>query len=156
VEDLEAFARLVAALRPWLSQLVVVGGWAHRVHRFHPRANAPAHLSLRTRDADLAFSPDEGLSGDVREALTEAGFTEQQFGDDTPPATHYGLGEEQDGFYAEFLTPLFGSEVKRGKRDATIRTAGITAQKLRYLDLLLLSRGACGLGLGKMYQSRLT
>jgi hypothetical protein len=86
----------------------------------------------------LAFSPDEELSGDVRKALTDAGFTEQQFGDDTPPATHYGLGDEKDGFYAEFLTPLFGSEMKRGKRDATVRTAGITAQKLRYLDLLLL------------------
>jgi hypothetical protein len=86
----------------------------------------------------LAFSPDEELSGDVRKALTDAGFTEQQFGDDTPPATHYGLGDEKDGFYAEFLTPLFGSEMRRGKRDATVRTAGITAQKLRYLDLLLL------------------
>jgi hypothetical protein len=137
VEDLEAFARLITALRPWLRQLVVVGGWAHRLHRFHPRAHAPAHLSPRTRDADLAFS-DEGLIGDVREALTDAGFTEQQFGDDTPPASHYGLGEGQGGFYAEFLTPLFGSEEKRGRRDATVRTAGITAQKLRHLDLLLL------------------
>jgi len=34
VEDFEAFARLVTALRPWLGQLVVVGGWAHRLHRF--------------------------------------------------------------------------------------------------------------------------
>jgi len=33
VEDFEAFARLVTALRPWLGQLVVVGGWAHRLHR---------------------------------------------------------------------------------------------------------------------------
>jgi hypothetical protein len=137
VEDLEAFARLVTALRPWLGQLIVVGGWAHRLHRFHRGANAPAHLPLRTRDTDLAFSPDDEFSGDVRKALTDAGFTEQQFGDDAPPATHYGLGEEHDGFYAEFLTPLFGSEAKRGKRDATVRTAGITAQKLRYLDILL-------------------
>jgi hypothetical protein len=137
VEDLEAFARLVTALRPWLGKLVVVGGWAHRLHRFHPQANVPAHLPVRTRDTDLAFSPDGALAGDVRTALTDAGFTEQLFGDEAPPATHYGLGEEDDGFYAEFLTPLFGSEMKHGKRDATVRTAGITAQKLRYLDLLL-------------------
>jgi plasmid maintenance system killer protein len=31
VDDLEAFARLVTALRPWLGQLVVVGGWAQRL-----------------------------------------------------------------------------------------------------------------------------
>jgi hypothetical protein len=138
VEDMEAFARLVTALRPWLGQLVVVGGWAHRLHRFHRLATPPAHLPLRTRDTDLAFSPDEALAGDLRTALTDAGFIEQLLGDDAPPATHYGLGEEDDGFYAEFLTPLFGSEMKRGKRDATVRTAGITAQKLRYLDVLLL------------------
>lgn len=138
MEDMEAFARLVTALRPWLGQLVVVGGWAHRLHRFHRLATPPAHLPLRTRDTDLAFSPDEALAGDLRTALTDAGFIEQLLGDDAPPATHYGLGEEDDGFYAEFLTPLFGSEMKRGKRDATVRTAGITAQKLRYLDVLLL------------------
>ena len=138
MEDMVAFARLVTALRPWLGRLIVVGGWAHRLHRFHPRANAPAHLPLRTRDTDLAFSPDEALAGDVRTALAEAGFREEPFGDDSPPATHYGLGEEDDGFYAEFLTPLFGSEMKRGKRDTAVRTAGITAQKLRHLDVLLL------------------
>lgn len=137
MEDMEAFARLVTALRPWLGQLVVVGGWAHRLHRFHRLAKPPDHLPLRTRDTDLAFSPDEALAGDLRTALTDAGFTQQLFGDDAPPATHYGLDDEDDGFYAEFLTPLFGSEMKRGKRDATVRKAGITAQKLRYLELLL-------------------
>jgi hypothetical protein len=135
---MEAFARLVTALRPWLGQLVIVGGWAHRLHRFHRLATPPDHLPLRTRDTDLAFSPDEAPAGDLRTALTAAGFIEQLFGDDASPATHYGLWEEDDGFYVEFLTPLFGSEMKRGKRDATVRTAGITAQKLRYLDLLLL------------------
>src|SRR5512134_4026880 len=133
-----AFARLVTALRPWLGQLVVVGGWAHRLHRFHRLATPPAHLPLRTRDTDLAFSPDEALAGDLRTPLTDAGFIEQLFGDDAPPATHYGLGEEDDGFYAEFLTPLFGSEMKHGKRDATVRTAGITAQKSRVLRLKVL------------------
>jgi hypothetical protein len=138
VEDFEAFARLVTALRPWLGQLVVVGGWAHRLHRFHRLAKPPRHLPLRTRDTDFVFSPDEALAGDVRKALTEAGFTEELFGEDSPPATHYRLGGEDAGFYAEFLTPLVGSEMKRGKRDATTSRAGITAQRLRYLDILLI------------------
>jgi hypothetical protein len=36
----------------------VVGGWAHRLHRFHRLAKSPGHLPLRTRDTDLAVSPD--------------------------------------------------------------------------------------------------
>ncbi len=138
MEDFEAFARLITALRPWLGQLVVVGGWAHRLHRFHRLAKPPSQAPLRTRDTDLAFLPEEALAGDVRAALTAAGFTEELFGDDSPPATHYGLGD--DAFYAEFLTPLRGRGIRRsGKPDATVSRAGITAQKMRYLELLLVS-----------------
>lgn len=140
MEDMEAFARLVTALRPWLGQLVVVGGWAHRLHRFHRLATPPDHLPLRTRDTDLAFAPDEALAGDLRMALTDAGFAEEVFGDDAPPATHYRLGGDDAGFYAEFLTPLHGSGLTRdGKPDATVSKAGITAQKLRHLEVLLVS-----------------
>jgi hypothetical protein len=146
VEDLEPFARLVTALRPWLAQFIIVGGWAHRLHRFHHLATPPDHLPLATQDADLAFSASEALEGDVRNALTEAGFTEESFGEDSPPATHYRLGDEDAGFYAEFLTPLVGSEMKRGKRDATASIAGITAQKLRYLDILLIKPWALRVG----------
>jgi hypothetical protein len=94
IEDFAPFARLIDALRPWLPRLVVVGGWAHRLHRLHPLANPPLYLPLRTRDADLAFSMDAGLDGDVRWALREAGFSEEHFGDDNPPVTHYRLGNE--------------------------------------------------------------
>lgn len=140
MEDFAAFGRLVTVLRPWLGQLVVVGGWAHRLHRLHARAKTPGHLPLRTRDTDLAFSPDTVLAGDIRAALIDAGFSEELFGDDSPPATHYGLGEEDDGFYAEFLTSLQGSGIKRNRKaDATTSKAGIRAQKLRYLELLLAS-----------------
>jgi len=52
--------------------------------------------------------------------------------------THYALGEDDAGFYAEFLTPLRGSGVKRnGDPDVTLAKAGITAQKLKHLDVLL-------------------
>ena len=117
-------ARLITALRPWLGQLVVVGGWAHRLHRLHWLAKPPGHLLLRTRDTDLAFSPDAALAGDVRAALTDAGFTEQRFGDDSPPATHYGLGADEDAFYAEFLTPLHGSGIKRNGKPGRDRLEG--------------------------------
>lgn len=72
-------------------------------------------------------------------ALREAGFREELGGEFTPPATHYRLGEADQGFYVEFLAPRPGSGFKRGgKRDATMAKAGVTAQKLRYVDLLLI------------------
>ncbi len=138
MEDLANFARLVEAIRPWLAHVVIVGGWAHRLYRFHPLATAQEYQPLRTRDVDLAFSPDAPLDGDLREALSKAGFKEELSGEYTPPVAHYRLGEEDAGFYAEFLTAKKGSGVRRdGQPDMTVSKAGITAQKLRHLDLLL-------------------
>jgi hypothetical protein len=138
VDDAAAFARLIQALRPWLGHLVIVGGWAHRLHRLHPAAGNPAYLPLRTRDVDLALSLDAPLSGDIRDALERAGFGRTFLGTDSPPVTHYGLTDEDAGFYAEFLVPLKGAEFKRsGKPDVTASKAGINVQKLRHLDLLL-------------------
>ena len=57
MEDFEAFARLVTALRPWLGQLVVVGGWAHRLHRFHPRANPHREAVVLHRQGRLVEAP---------------------------------------------------------------------------------------------------
>ena len=55
-----------------------------------------------------------------------------------PAVAHYTLSDEDGVFYAEFLTPLIGSGVKRGGApDATMTMAGISAQKIRHLDILL-------------------
>ena len=35
-KEMQDFARLIQALDPWLDQLVVIGGWAHRLYRIHP------------------------------------------------------------------------------------------------------------------------
>lgn len=75
---------------------------------------------------------------ELRDRLIRADFKERFLGDDQPPATHYELGEEGGAFYAEFLTPLIGSEYDRkGNRRATAQVGGITSQKLRYVELLL-------------------
>jgi Nucleotidyltransferase len=138
MEDLANFARLVGAVRPWLTHLVIVGGWAHRLYRFHPLATPLEYQPLRTRDVDLAFSLNAPLEGDLSEALKQAGFKEELSGEDTPPVTHYYLGDEDGGFYAEFLTVKQGSGLRRdGKPDLTVSKAGITAQKLKHLELLL-------------------
>jgi hypothetical protein len=36
--DIEHFSRLIDTLRPWLDQVVIIGGWAHRLYRLHPLA----------------------------------------------------------------------------------------------------------------------
>jgi hypothetical protein len=139
MDDRIAFARLVDAVRPWLGHLVIVGGWAHQLHRRHPAASIPPYEPLRTRDADLAFSTKAPLVGDIRAALEAADFDEDFSGDHTPPVSQYRLGEEDQGFYVEFLAPLTGDGVRRnGDADATLAKAGITAQKLRHVELLLL------------------
>jgi len=53
MEDLTAFARLITAVTPWLGDLVLVGGWAHRMPRFHP-------LSMQGRNSERPV-PARGL-----------------------------------------------------------------------------------------------
>ena len=140
MDDFGAFARLLNALRPWLDHLVIVGGWAHRLYRFDRLARPPAYRPLTTKDADVAFAPNAPLTGDIAAALKAAGFDQEFSGDDIPPVTEYKLGTEEQEFFAEFLTPLLGVGFRRdGNADVTVKKAGITAQKLRYLDLLLTS-----------------
>lgn len=146
-DDFADIARLIDALRPWLAHLVIVGGWAHRLHRFHPLANPPAYQPLRTRDADVAFSLTAPLEGNIGVALEAADFKGELSGEHTPPITHYRLIGDDQGFYAEFLAPRAGGPLRRdGTPDATVTKAGVTAQKLRHLDLLLRHPWRVGLG----------
>lgn len=138
MNDLDALAKLAQALSPWRAHLVFIGGWAHRIHRFDPRANKLEYQPVFTRDTDLAFANRAPIEGDIKAALIQHGFEEQLTGEHKPPVAHYSLGDENGGFYAEFLTPMIGSGVKRsGAQDATMAMAGISAQKIRYLDILL-------------------
>lgn len=138
MNDRESFATLAQTLAPWADQLVFVGGWAHRLYRLHPKATRPAYQPLATLDADVAFAERERLEGSIKLGLQQAGFKEQLTGTHRPPVSQYTLGDESGGFYAEFLTPLIGRGVTReGAPIATLSKAGITAQRLRYLELLL-------------------
>jgi hypothetical protein len=147
MNDLDAIAKLAQALVPWRDHLVFIGGWAHRIHRFDPRANKLEYQPVFTRDTDLAFANRAPIEGDIKAALIQHGFKEQLAGEYKPPVAHYTLGDENGGFYAEFLTPLVGSGIKRsGEQDATMRMAGISAQKIRNLDILLVDPWLITLG----------
>lgn len=133
------FAHLIVTIEPWLKKIVVIGGWAYRLYCLDPSALKPKFPPLMTLDVDLAmprmFEHDHQ---DIRGKLLSNGFQEDQLGEDAPPVTHYRLREAKSGFYAEFLTPLIGSEYGRdGVRKATHRVAGVVSQQLRHLDILL-------------------
>lgn len=135
----DPFGHLLAALEPWLDQIVIVGGWAHRLYRVHPDAQTLDYPPLSTLDADVALSPTlmTGEQG-IHARLLAFGFEEEFFGETRPPATHYHLGGETSGFYAEFLTPLLGSEYDREqKRKAVMEVSGASTQQLRHIELLL-------------------
>ena len=135
----DPFGRLLAALEPWLDQIVIVGGWAHRLYRLHPDAQALGYPPLSTLDADVALSPTlmTGEQG-IHARLLAFGFEEEFFGETRPPATHYHLGGQTSGFYAEFLTPLVGSEYDRKqKRKVVMEVSGASTQQLRHIEILL-------------------
>jgi hypothetical protein len=136
--NLDSFARFVAAIEPWLPRLVFIGGWAHRLYRMHPHAQALEYPPLMTLDTDVAMPAALPIGESViRERLLAHGFTEDFMGADHPPATHYHL-RDAGGFYAEFLTPLSGAPSERsGKRKATAAVGGVVSQQLRHIDLLL-------------------
>ena len=142
--ELERFLRLVCALEPWLAKIVIVGGWAHRLYRFHEFAQPLDYQALITLDADVAVPKNLAANQqNIAERLHEHGFTETLLGDHQPPVTRYRLGPEHSGFYAEFLTPLQGGGYTReANPDKTVRIAGVSSQRLRHLDPLLRDPGA--------------
>ena len=75
--DDEKFAQLVEALGPYLDRVVIVGGWAHRLFRSHPLAQALPYAPLMTRDTDVALPA--GIAAgteNLRERLLSHGFHE--------------------------------------------------------------------------------
>jgi hypothetical protein len=140
MKDLIEFGKLLEALGPWQGRVVIVGGWAHRLYRFHPESNPPEYIPVTTKDADVALSLNQPLGDDIGSALKANGFRADLRGDVTPPVTHYRLGDEDGGFYAEFLVPLIGGRVGRDKKTVplTVQMAGVSAQKLRHLEILLI------------------
>jgi hypothetical protein len=115
----------------------------------HPLAGEPSYAPLRTRDVDVALSLRAPVGGDIRRALEDAGFKPEYSGDNRPPITQYALMDDDAGFYAEFLVPLLGGEVKQdGSPDVTFLKAGINARKLRHLDLLLVAPWSVQIGPG--------
>lgn len=137
--NLEGFVRVIRALEPYLDELVFVGAWSHRLLQFHSLATPPLFAPLMTEDADVAMPERLATrSPSLDTALTAGGFQARLSGDGPLPVTRYHPEGDENGLYVEFITPLRGSGYTReGEPDDTLAVAGITAQKLRYVELLL-------------------
>ena len=72
--ELEAFSEFVLALEPWLGEVVLVGGWAHRLYRLDPRARKLDYLPLTTLDGDVAVPPKLKKEESITEALAGIGL----------------------------------------------------------------------------------
>jgi len=143
----EAFlVHVLRAFEPYLDRLVLVGGFAVRLYEQHPRAIPAATRILRTFDADLATPARLPVRGRPLAALAAAAGLQPDFrGDRIPPVMRFvfappsDTAESEEEYSVEFLTPLTGPPVDRTGRvtvTSDVQT-GVTAQRLRYLDLLL-------------------
>ena len=91
-DDLRSFVRLVDALAPWLDQVVIIGGWAHRLYRIHSLAQPLDYDPLATFDTDVAMPAELPQQAEnIRSRLAASGFQEELLGDTRPPAVHYRL-----------------------------------------------------------------
>jgi hypothetical protein len=122
------------ALGPYLDDVVLVGGWAFRLYAQRVAANSEL-IALATHDADLALPRMLARRPQtLRESLEAGGFTPEYSGDQSPPVSHFVLDSAGVDFYVEFLVAETGRPAA-----PTVSISGVTAQRLRYLDLLTIN-----------------
>ncbi len=135
----DGFVRIVRTLGLYLDDLVIAGAWCHRLLRFHPLAVPSSFAPLMSEDADVAI-PDRiaPRSPSIADALEAAEFRRSRSGSGQLPVSKYFPDRHDEGFYLEFITPLRGGGyTRKGELDDTLAIAGITASKLRHVELLL-------------------
>jgi hypothetical protein len=139
-EEIDFLYQVLYAIRFNLKDFVLVGGFASYLYQFHGRAKPTNLSSLLTYDIDLASAENISVRGgkSVHQSLSEIGLEEEFTGNCNPPLVKYFPKDRKPSLYVEFLTPLRGSETKRGVPDITQNIQpDLSAQKLRFLDLLL-------------------
>jgi hypothetical protein len=142
-EEVEFLYRVLNIVQSYLQDLILIGGFASLLYRFHGNA-APLDIPpLITYDVDLASEGEVPIRGEksIHKSLEEAGLKEELLGDhEQTTVRYYPLKETNSAYYVEFLSPLLGSGTKRnGRSDLTQKIqSDLLGQKLRYLDLLTL------------------
>lgn len=142
-EALVDLPRFLLALEPYLDQLVLCGGWVPYFHRRLPGLSRPAHGPLLSHDFDVVAPPELQERGGttLHERLMQCDFvTIRGRAAEVVFYQHARWGTaDLAPVYGEILTPLIGGETDRSGHARVLHTVqrGVTAQLLRYLDLLL-------------------
>lgn len=129
--DLLSLLKTLGVLAPYLDEIVIVGGWVPFLYRRYGQMPS-RHPSLRTMDIDVVVPrhiEDRGRPT-IDELLSSAGYEARIYGSDIP-IVKYELTSPVTEI--EFLTP----EIGRPSRAALGVQQGLTAQALRYLQILL-------------------
>jgi hypothetical protein len=135
------FAEAVTTLKPYLSDLVCIGGCASALYRYHEHASHMPFPYLGTKDIDWASprSLPQNKRKPVAELMAEAGFKEEMFGAGNRPVVKYVRKDEASSGDIEFLCPKSGLHGARNK-STTLSShpvqRGLMAQPLRYIELL--------------------
>lgn len=129
--DLLSLVKTLEVLKPYLKDIVIVGGWVPLLYRRYGRIPS-RHPSVRTMDIDLAVPRRLKERGrpTIDELLSSAGYRVRVYGSDVS-AVKYELDSPLTEI--EFLTPEIG---RPGKATTTVQR-GLPAQALRYLQILL-------------------
>ena len=129
--DLVSLLKTLDTLKPYLEDIVIVGGWVPYLYRKYGAIPA-RHPSVRTGDIDIAVPnvvPDKGRTT-IDELLSGAGYTTRIYGSNSG-AVKYELDTPPTEI--EFITP----EIGKPKEESIAVQSGLLAQPLRYLGILL-------------------
>lgn len=147
-EILVELADCARAMGPYRADVVVTGGLAPLLYRYHAGFNKPRQKPLLTGDLDLTVPESIPLREDARlvDCLAQGGFVivrSRSIAEDAPPKHFFQRkkfgAEDLAPIHGEFLSPLTGPKTDRNGKPKSPREvqAGLNAEALRFLDLLL-------------------
>ena len=127
--DLAPLVEVLEAVKPYLGDIVLVGGWVPIV--YEQCSSIYPTKTVRTADVDFACRPTLAVREETMDhLLRSAGFRCELRGNAPAPFCRY-VNERE--FEIEFLTQLKGD----GAAAVIQPQEGLTAEPLRYLDVLL-------------------
>ena len=135
------FIEATAALKPYLGDLVCIGGCANALYRYHEQAHDMPFPYLGTKDIDWA-SPQKLLQGkrkSIAELMIAAQFREEIMGSQEKAVVKYIPKDENLAADIEFLCSESGLPGGRSRSGTPLPHAvqpGLMVQPLRYLELL--------------------
>jgi hypothetical protein len=129
---------VIRALEPVLPSVIVIGGWAHHLHREHPLAHPADEEALQTLDLDVALgaAASAATNLDLVARFNSAGFEYEHTGTELLESGHFRSRADRT-FTVQLLTARRGSGTRRdGTPIRSLRIGGTPVEVLRGLDLL--------------------